>query len=91
MVARRAHNPEVAGSSPVPATNKSSHPKGWLLFFFSTFRGGKGYETDERGSLGFALRRCRGQKKARGKFRSGRKIKSRRLRIFREPQGGPQG
>ena len=24
MVARRAHNPEVAGSSPVPATNKSS-------------------------------------------------------------------
>ena len=24
MVARRAHNPEVAGSSPVSATNKSS-------------------------------------------------------------------
>ena len=24
MVARRAHNPEVAGSSPVPATNKKN-------------------------------------------------------------------
>ena len=26
LVARRAHNPEVAGSSPVPATKKSQFP-----------------------------------------------------------------
>ena len=32
MVARRAHNPEVAGSSPVPATNKS-HAFAWLFPF----------------------------------------------------------
>ena len=33
MVARRAHNPEVAGSSPVSATKNASHPLGWLVFF----------------------------------------------------------
>ena len=27
LVARRAHNPKVTGSSPVPATNLSSEPK----------------------------------------------------------------
>ena len=32
MVARRAHNPEVAGSSPVSATNKS-HADAWLFPF----------------------------------------------------------
>ena len=32
MVARRAHNPEVAGSSPVSATNKS-HAFAWLFSF----------------------------------------------------------
>ena len=32
MVARRAHNPEVAGSSPVSATNKS-HAFAWLFPF----------------------------------------------------------
>ena len=32
MVARRAHNPEVAGSSPVSATNKS-HASAWLFPF----------------------------------------------------------
>ena len=32
LVARRAHNPEVAGSSPVPATTKLNHPTGWFNF-----------------------------------------------------------
>ena len=27
LVARRAHNPEAAGSNPVPATKKSDRPK----------------------------------------------------------------
>ena len=34
MVARRAHNPEVAGSSPVPATNKSSLKRQVSTSFF---------------------------------------------------------
>ena len=34
MVARRAHNPEVAGSSPVPATNKSSLKRKFQRAFF---------------------------------------------------------
>ena len=33
LVARRAHNPEVAGSSPASATKNTSHPFGWLVFF----------------------------------------------------------
>ena len=34
MVARRAHNPEVAGSSPVPATKKSSLKRQVSTSFF---------------------------------------------------------
>ena len=34
MVARRAHNPEVAGSSPVSATNKSSLKRQVSTSFF---------------------------------------------------------
>ena len=33
MVARRAHNPEVAGSSPVPATTKRTVKRQVLPFF----------------------------------------------------------
>ena len=34
LVARRAHNPEVVGSSPASATRKENdHPKGWSFFF----------------------------------------------------------
>ena len=33
MEARRAHNPEVVGSSPASATKKDSQPFGWLSFF----------------------------------------------------------
>ncbi len=36
LVARRAHNPEVAGSNPVPATNFGSYPEG--RWFESTRR-----------------------------------------------------
>ena len=33
MVARRAHNPEVAGSSPVPATKNESSPMDCFFVF----------------------------------------------------------
>ena len=32
LEARRAHNPEVVGSSPASATIKRHHPNGWCLF-----------------------------------------------------------
>jgi hypothetical protein len=32
LVARRAHNPKVVGSSPAPATRSNQK---WLLFFFA--------------------------------------------------------
>ena len=38
MVARRAHNPEVAGSSPVPATTKGTVERRVLPFFSFAFR-----------------------------------------------------
>ena len=34
LVARRAHNPEVAGSSPVPATRKTCYCEGNTSYFF---------------------------------------------------------
>ncbi len=41
LVARWAHNPEVAGSSPAPATEKEERdvvvPKGIAAFFLSAF------------------------------------------------------
>ncbi len=54
LVARRAHNTEVAGSNPVSATKKKTVQKDGFSFWFrgkrrlATF----GYESDERGSLG---------------------------------------
>ena len=63
MVARRAHNPEVVGSNPAPAPNSALALAG--AFFLS------GYETGERGSLGFEHCRCLWQMKAVLKFRSG--------------------
>ena len=40
MEARRAHNPEVVGSSPASAT-KICPETGWFLDFFFCFGGGK--------------------------------------------------
>ena len=33
MEARRAHNPEVGGSSPPPATKEKHHPNGWCFLW----------------------------------------------------------
>ena len=38
LVARRAHNPEVVGSSPTPATKKSLEPQGFRDFSISAAR-----------------------------------------------------
>ena len=75
LVARRAHNPEVAGSSPVPATKRNSTER--CCFSFGC-RGKRllatlDYETDERGSLGKHSERIRGMRKRGSAFRSGRK------------------
>ena len=35
LVARRAHNPEVVGSSPAPATKAKKPSKDGFLFFFN--------------------------------------------------------
>ena len=54
LEARRAHNPEVVGSSPASATKKYSHPYGWLYFLSAQIESvlrSSGYETDERSSL----------------------------------------
>ena len=40
LVARRAHNPEVAGSNPVPATNKSLKSYDFSDLYFCNFFGG---------------------------------------------------
>ena len=40
LVARRAHNPEVAGSNPVPATNKSLKSYDFSELYFYNFFGG---------------------------------------------------
>ena len=64
LEARRAHNPEVVGSSPASATRKDSHPSGWLSFLSATAElvlWPPGYETDERSSLGKRGARCRWQ------------------------------
>ena len=55
LEARRAHNPEVVGSSPASATKKKPHPSGWGFLFGcdSMLRSyHPGYETGERSSLG---------------------------------------
>ncbi len=65
LVARRAHNPKVVGSSPSPATKRKSTQTGAFLFGSESalklplLR----YESDERGSLGFNFdrRRWRGE------------------------------
>ena len=38
LVARRAHNPEVAGSNPVPATKKSDRPKRDGFFYYGAYK-----------------------------------------------------
>ena len=58
LVARRAHNPKAVGSSPASATIKPSEFLRRFSFLSS------GYETDERSSLGMAVRRCLRQNKA---------------------------
>ena len=66
MEARRAHNPEVVGSSPASATKKDSQPFGWLSFLSASAEWGlcaPGYETDERSSLGKRGERCQWQMK----------------------------
>ena len=57
MEARRAHNPEVVGSSPASATRKEKViPTGMAFFFYpaceASFDRPPGYETGERSSLG---------------------------------------
>ena len=56
MVARRAHNPKVVGSSPASATKKIQLTF-WGVGFFLVVQNDiefavSGYEIDERGSLG---------------------------------------
>ena len=66
MVARRAHNPEVVGSSPASATKKDSQPFGWLSFLFAAAKlvlRSPDYESDERSSLGKRGERCLWQMK----------------------------
>ena len=95
LVARRAHNPEVVGSNPSPATTKKHSPPLVGCVFLASAEKictqcSLAYETDERSSLGIALRRCLRQMKAECNFRSGRKIqgKAKARSIFRVPQGG---
>ena len=38
LVARRAHNPKVIGSSPVPATRKSQSKFDWLFAFLEALK-----------------------------------------------------
>ena len=57
MEARRAHNPEVVGSSPASATRKEKViPIGMAFFFYPACVASPGrppgYEDDERSSLG---------------------------------------
>ena len=66
MVARRAHNPEVVGSSPASATIKDSQPFGWLSFLpvlVELVLWSPSYEADERGSLGKRGERRQGREK----------------------------
>ena len=66
MVARRAHNPEVVGSSPSPATRKKTVTQsGGCLFCVSEEVPEvmiPGYEADERSSLGKRADRRRWRK-----------------------------
>ena len=57
LEARRAHNPEVVGSSPASATRKRETTQSGGLFFFlfalaELVLCPPGYESDERSSLG---------------------------------------
>ena len=65
LEARRAHNPEVGGSSPPPATRKEKVIPTGMAFFFFALEGScvfsPGYETDERSSLGKRGERRRGR------------------------------
>ncbi len=45
VAARRAHNPEVSGSNPLPATKSKPESVG-LWFFISPARGGRHFSTN---------------------------------------------
>ena len=50
VAARRAHNPKVIGSNPVPATRKQKAPN-WVLFCFKLGAGGMGLSTKPTNDL----------------------------------------
>ena len=77
LVARRAHNPEVGGSSPPSATRrKGTHLGAFSCAYEEDLRlCPPGYETDERSSLGKGGIRCLRQKKDAFFFRSGLKMR----------------
>ncbi len=59
LVARRAHNPKVVGSSPAPATSKASDENQGLFFFDSSPgsyppTGGRRFESCSRYRIGQA-------------------------------------
>ena len=96
-VARRAHNPEVVGSSPSPATIKNStHTSGC---FFLCLRESVinewhiGYEHDERCSLGICCERILWMKKRARNRAVVEKIKEKRKpdNFFGKPQPGTKG
>ena len=70
-----SHNPEVAGSTPVPATKEKGHYSVSFLLWFCGKRqlAAFGYETDERGLLGKHSERIRGMMERGSAFCSGRK------------------
>ena len=48
LVARRAHNPEAAGSNPVPATKKSDRPKRDGFFYYGAYKPRRSLMIEER-------------------------------------------
>ena len=55
LVARRAHNPEVASSSLVPATTKRNHPTGWFLYCFQNCADSKKEPDDKNRQTSFFI------------------------------------
>ena len=69
MEARRAHNPEVVGSSPASATKENTTQSGGVFFGSrQELKQPPGYEADERSSLG--KRPDRRQRRKQGGERS---------------------
>ena len=94
-VARRAHNPEVVGSSPSPATiKKVAHISGRFFYAFEKSdcnNTAYGYEHDERCSLGM-LRTHPVDEEVSKKSGSGRKNRGERKpdNFFGKPQPGAE-